>query len=195
MLLKHIPPLLCLFNGVFAPVPRCSPFLIINKMMEWSSATSDMNPYFPVPPCEYGGPFQAIMKGDLKAALIMADPEIIPRHNLHELIWWMKTGYARMRRYLKNKEPVEYDFEILREGYSNHHTKRIRTKQLGFGTERRPELLDNPEIAINFAGEKLKDYYLYGQDKVASNFNSEGLLLVPEDKHLDPDLVQTKQKK
>ena len=26
--------------------------------MEWNSATSDMNPYFPVPPCEHGGPLQ-----------------------------------------------------------------------------------------------------------------------------------------
>jgi len=189
MELKQIALLLCLLPSVFAPVPRCSPFLIINKLMEWTSATSDMNPYFPVPPCEHGGPLQAILKGDYKSALLMADPDIIPRHNIHELIWFMKTGYARMRRYLKNKEPIEYDFNILREGYDNHYTERIRTKQIGFGTERRPELLDNRDVAVNFAGEKLKDYYLHGQDQVATKFNSAGLLLLPEEEHLDPDLI------
>ena len=31
---------------------------------------------------------------------------------------------------------------------------------------RRPELLDNKEMSINFQGEKLKDYYMHGPDKV-----------------------------
>lgn len=178
-----------LCQGVFAPVPRCSPYLLINKLMEWNSWSSDMNPYFPVPPCEHGGPMQAIMKGDYKSVFVLADPEIVPRHNLHEIIWFMKTGYTRLRRILKNKEPIDYDFDILREGYANHHTDRIRTTQLGHGTERRPELLDNKEMSINFQGEKLKDYYMHGPDKVATNFNSEGLLLLPEDKNIDPDRI------
>ena len=36
-----------------APVPRCSPFIIINKLAEWSNLKSDANHYFPVPPCKY----------------------------------------------------------------------------------------------------------------------------------------------
>ena len=49
-----------------APVPRCSPFIFINKLAEWSNVWSDSNPYFPVPPCEYGGPVEALAKGDLE---------------------------------------------------------------------------------------------------------------------------------
>ena len=49
-----------------APVPRCSPFIFINKLAEWTNIWSDSNPYFPVPPCEYGGPLQALARGDLK---------------------------------------------------------------------------------------------------------------------------------
>eukprot|EP00088_Acartia_fossae_P045731 TRINITY_DN49282_c0_g1_i1.p1 TRINITY_DN49282_c0_g1~~TRINITY_DN49282_c0_g1_i1.p1 ORF type:complete len:201 (+),score=40.49 TRINITY_DN49282_c0_g1_i1:46-648(+) len=180
--------LLTFLSSAYAPVPRCSPFFIINKLMEWNSWTSDMNPYFPVPPCEHGGPMQAVLAGDYRSVFIMDTPEIIPRHNLHELIWYMKTGYSRLRRMMKNKEPLEFDFNIMREGF-DHYTPKIRTKQMGHETERRPEVLDSEEIYINFAGEKLKNYYLHGPDKVGTNFNSEGLLLVPEEKHLDPDLL------
>ena len=49
--------------GVPAPVPRCSPFIIINKLAEFNSIMSDANPYFPLPPCEYGGPLEALRAG------------------------------------------------------------------------------------------------------------------------------------
>ena len=49
-----------------APVPRCSPFIFINKLAEWTNVWSDSNPYFPVPPCEYGGPLEALARGDLQ---------------------------------------------------------------------------------------------------------------------------------
>ena len=49
-----------------APVPRCSPFIIINKLAEFNNLMSDSNPYFPVPPCEYGGPLEALARGDLQ---------------------------------------------------------------------------------------------------------------------------------
>lgn len=179
-------------NCAYAPVPRCSPFFIINKWMEWNSWSSDMNPYFPVPPCEYGGPAQAVLAGDYKSVFIMDSPDIIPRHNLHELIWYMKTGYSRLRRMMNKKEPFEFDFNIMREGFSDHYTPKIRTKQFGHGTYRRPEVLDNREIYLNFAGEKLKEYYKHGTDKVGTNFNTEGLLLSPEDQHIDPDLLNSK---
>ena len=43
-----------------APVPRCSPLYKINKLVESTNIFSDSNPYFPVPPCEYGGPIAAL---------------------------------------------------------------------------------------------------------------------------------------
>jgi hypothetical protein len=46
-----------------APVPRCSPFIFINKIAESSNLMSDLNPYFPVPPCEHGGTVGALLKG------------------------------------------------------------------------------------------------------------------------------------
>ena len=49
-----------------APVPRCSPFIFINKLAEWTNVWSDSNPYFPVPPCEHGGPLEALARGDLQ---------------------------------------------------------------------------------------------------------------------------------
>ena len=47
----------CLVLALFvqptpAPVPRCSPMIIINKLAESSNILSDSNPYFPVPPCK-----------------------------------------------------------------------------------------------------------------------------------------------
>ena len=81
---------------------RCSPYIIINKLVESNSWTSDSNAYFPVPPCEYGGPREALAAGDYKAVFVMAEPEKIPRHNFYEGLWFMKTGLPRMvRGYLK----------------------------------------------------------------------------------------------
>ena len=75
---------------------RCSPYIIINKLVESNSWTSDSNTYFPVPPCEYGGPREALAAGDYKAVFVMAEPEKIPRHNFYEALWFMKTGLPRM---------------------------------------------------------------------------------------------------
>ena len=41
--------LLFLIQTSYAPVPRCSPFIIINKIPESSNFMNDFNPYFPVP--------------------------------------------------------------------------------------------------------------------------------------------------
>ena len=38
-----------LLGSSYAPVPRCSPFIIINKIPESTSLGADFNPYFPVP--------------------------------------------------------------------------------------------------------------------------------------------------
>jgi hypothetical protein len=55
--------LLVALPRVPAPAPRCSPIFIINKIAEFSNLMSDLNPYFPVPPCEYGGPLRALLAG------------------------------------------------------------------------------------------------------------------------------------
>ena len=41
--------LVFLVQTSYAPVPRCSPFIIINKIPESSNFMNDFNPYFPVP--------------------------------------------------------------------------------------------------------------------------------------------------
>ena len=83
---------------LFAPVPRCSPLFIINKVLESMSLTSDMNPYFPVAECEYGGPIQAILPGDFNSVFILDEPDKILLHNLYELTWIVKKGWLRLQR-------------------------------------------------------------------------------------------------
>ena len=48
--------LFMILDRSYAPVPRCSPFIIINKIPESTSFGADFNPYFPVP----GIPFEAL---------------------------------------------------------------------------------------------------------------------------------------
>ena len=118
------------------------------------SFRSDSNSYFPVGPCEYGGPLQALMAGDANAGtcsgftswsriwiiphpvFLLDEPEKIPRHNLYELVWFLKTGATRsptlsppssswllstrMKRMMLGLEPFVYDFGILTEGYQHY---------------------------------------------------------------------------
>ena len=146
-------------HSVFAPVPRCSFFLFVNKIPESNSLTSDMNPLFPVPPCEYGGPMQAIMAGDYKAVFILSDANKIPLHNIHEGVWAVKTGYARLQRMLAGEEEFKLDTNILMEGYGAHHTGKVRTKQLGQETHR------NAEDINDFDKFKAKIQKLCAQEK------------------------------
>ena len=85
--------------------------------MESNSWTSDSNAYFPVPPCEYGGPREALAAGDYKAVFVMAEPEKIPRHNFYEFIWMLKTGLPRAIRMLTGRQKFVLDRNILREGF------------------------------------------------------------------------------
>jgi len=155
--------------GVPAPVPRCSPFIIINKVPESNSILSDGNPYFPVPPCEYGGPLEAIKAGDWKAVSVLADAGNVPRHNFYELIWLLKTGAARLGRVLRGEEDYEFDYNILTEGYS-HYTPQVRTTQLGHGTERNTEIIDNKAVYNKFVGEKLRELFEEGKDTEPTNY-------------------------
>ena len=51
--------ILHLVTDVIAPLPPCTPFLWVNKMIESNNWTSDMNPYYPVKPCPYKDPDKA----------------------------------------------------------------------------------------------------------------------------------------
>ena len=55
-LLPAVALLFMILDRSYAPVPRCSPFIIINKIPESTSFGADFNPYFPVP----GIPFEAL---------------------------------------------------------------------------------------------------------------------------------------
>ena len=52
--------ILALFGtSIIAPLPPCSPFLFVNKMIESNNWSSDMNPFYPVKPCPYKDPSKA----------------------------------------------------------------------------------------------------------------------------------------
>ena len=103
-----------------APVPRCSPFIIINKLAEFNNLMSDSNPYFPMPPCEYGSWQNALAKGDLRSIFVLAEPQKIPLHNFYEFVWFWKTGLPRFLRFITGKQKFITDQKILREGYSHY---------------------------------------------------------------------------
>eukprot|EP00090_Calanus_glacialis_P030044 TRINITY_DN48292_c0_g1_i1.p1 TRINITY_DN48292_c0_g1~~TRINITY_DN48292_c0_g1_i1.p1 ORF type:complete len:163 (+),score=46.38 TRINITY_DN48292_c0_g1_i1:1-489(+) len=128
-------------HQVFAPVPRCSPLFIINKVPESMSLTSDMNPYFPVAECEYGGPIQAILAGDFNSVFILDQPEKIPLHNLYELTWIVKKGWPRLQRILAGEEEFKFSPEILLEGYKGDQ-KTPRLEHLGQSTSRDKTKID-----------------------------------------------------
>jgi len=158
-----------------APVPRCSPFIIINKLVEWTSLWSDSNSYFPVGPCEYGGPIEALQQGDANAVFLLDEPEKIPRHNIYEFVWFWKTGLTRMKRMLLGLEPFKADLNILTEGYQ-HYTPVVRTKQLGHGTERRPEIIDDLDIFVDFVGGKVRSLFTEGPDLQRTRYTPVGPL-------------------
>ena len=105
-----------------APVPRCSPFFIINKLAEFNNLMSDSNPYFPMPPCEYGNAMNALRAGDFRSVFVLAEPAKIPLHNFYELVWFLKTGFPRFMRMVTGKEKFFTDQKILRERYK-HYTQ------------------------------------------------------------------------
>jgi len=158
-----------------APVPRCSPLIIINKMVEWTSLWSDSNSYFPVGPCEYGGPLQALQARDYSAVFLLEDPTKIPRHNIYEFVWFLKTGWTRMKRMMLGLEPFQADPNILFEGYQ-HYTPEVRTTQLGHGTERRPEIIDDADIFVNFVGGRIRSLLTEGPDLQRTRYTPVGPL-------------------
>ena len=65
-----------LATPALAPVPRCSPLIIINKVPDSTNLLSDLSPYFPVPPCEYGGPLAALRAGDYEVGRLLDQAEV-----------------------------------------------------------------------------------------------------------------------
>jgi hypothetical protein len=127
-------------------MPPCSPFSFINKLVESNSFTSDLHPYYPVPPCRHGSPAAALAAGDAASVLgtgprgIARDPA---RHLLWELAWLLATGLPRKLALLTGREQLQVDGRILTEGLSSHHSRRPRTRHLGRATGRRPESFDS----------------------------------------------------
>jgi len=100
---------LLFLSPVLAPVPRCGPFIIINKVPDAVSLISDLNPFFPVPPCEYGGPLQALRAGDYESVFGGLPGQIyhlplfpkgqLARHNLLEGIHVLAMGPSQSARH------------------------------------------------------------------------------------------------
>jgi len=167
--------LVCFPQPTPAPVPRCSPFLFINKWAEFNSFWSDSNPYFPLPPCEYGGPLEALAQGDIKAVSVLASPLKIPRHNFYEFVWLLKTGLPRLARMITGQEKLITDPKILREGY-RQAAPYVRTTQLGQNTRRRPEIIDNKSIYKSVVGGKIGELLTQGPDKHPKPYTPQGPL-------------------
>ena len=90
------------------------------QLVEWTSLWSDSNAYFPIGPCEYGGPIGALLAGDTGAVFLLETPDRIPRHNIYELVWFLKTGFLRMLRMFFGLEKFDFDLGILLEGYQHY---------------------------------------------------------------------------
>jgi len=121
-----------------APMPPCSPFILMNKVVESTSLLSDIHPYYPIPPCPYSGPLEALSKGDYDSVVI----KDIPRHLWYELSWLLAVGLPRKWRALTGSYPVQVDTSILGEGYK-HSTTHPRTRQLGHWSTRNPRIFQH----------------------------------------------------
>jgi len=164
------PFLLVLFlpTPSLAPVPRCGPLIIINKVPESQSLISDLNPFFPVPPCEYGGPLQALRAGDYESVFggLPGQLDHIPlfprgelaKHNLLEGIHILNKVAPRVAMWLRGEGDLKVNWDILTEGYT-HHTQEPRTIQFGHKTHRDPSLLLDDKKFAQHAGGMLDELY------------------------------------
>jgi len=116
-----------------------------------------------------------LQEGDLNAVFLLDEPEKIPRHNIYEFVWFLKTGMTRMKRMMLGLEPFKADLNILTEGYQ-HYTPGVRTTQLGHGTERRPELIDDEELWVDFVGGKIRSLFTEGPDLQRTRYTPVGPL-------------------
>lgn len=112
----------------YAPLPPCTPFLFINKLVESNNWSSDMNPYYPVKPCPYQNPRDAPLKLQFASA---HGPGFLMNHAAAELGWFLKTGLPRAMRMLMGREKFQMNRNILKEGYNRHHTGNERVQHFG----------------------------------------------------------------
>ena len=117
----------------YAPLPPCTPFLFINKMVESNNWSSDMNPYYPVKPCPYKNPRDAPLKLQFASA---HGPGFLLSHAAAELGWFMKTGLPRAMRMLMGKEKFKMNSNIMKEGYHRHYTGNERVQHFGRRTNK-----------------------------------------------------------
>ena len=125
--------LMTILSFSLAPMPPCSPFILMNKVVESTNLLSDIHPYYPIPPCPYSGPLEALLKGDYDSVMI----KDIPRHLWYELSWLLAVGLPRKWRVVSGDYHIEVNTRILGEGYT-HSTRHPRTHQLGHNTARNP---------------------------------------------------------
>merc|ERR1719350_1381753 len=78
-----------LFGSTIAPLPPCTPFLWVNKMVESNNWSSDMNPYYPVKPCPYRDPDKAPLR--MRFA-IFSGPRKLMYHIGTEVFWLFTKG-------------------------------------------------------------------------------------------------------
>ena len=96
----------CQLPYITAPFPPCSPLTFINKMVESNSLTSDLHPYYPVPPCQYqAGTLEALAKHDLENVFI----QDLPRNIAYEVAWAAGTGIPRLVSAIQGQFNIRVD--------------------------------------------------------------------------------------
>ena len=55
----------------------------------------------------HSGQVGALQAGDTRAVFLLQEPDKIPRHNIYELVWFLKTGLTRMGRMMLGLEPFQ----------------------------------------------------------------------------------------
>lgn len=125
VLLLHL--LTCIVP-IRAPLPPCTPFLFLNKLVEANNWSSDMNPYYPVRPCPYQNPRKAPLRMQFA---IFNPPKVLLNHIGTELNWLVHKGIPRGMRMLLGRERFRVNSKILREGPHRHYTGSERRQQFG----------------------------------------------------------------
>ena len=104
--------MLSTISPIISPFPPCSPLTFINKITESNSFSSDLHPYYPIPPCQYsGGTLEALIRKDFDSVFI----KDIPRHVAYEVAWAVGTGIPRLMSALSGQYRVEMNKNIVAE--------------------------------------------------------------------------------
>jgi hypothetical protein len=84
--------------AVVAPIPRCSPLIFINKIVEASSNAwlLDGLPGHPQAPCPYTNASEAPFEDRSVAYFFLSRPERIPNEVAAETNFWLTKGLPRL---------------------------------------------------------------------------------------------------